>query len=115
MSEDNQLLLVLITAPDLTTGRILAKAMLSRKIAACVNIIPGVVSLYEWEDDQQEDEEVLLLVKTRDELLEKDLIPLVHELHPYDLPEIIGLPITKGSQSYLDWLLRGTSGEQESA
>ena len=114
MTEGNQLLLVLITAPDLPTGRTLAKALLSGKIAACVNIIPGLASLYEWEGDLQEDDEVLLLVKTREELLTSDLIPLVHELHPYDLPEIIGLPITMGSQPYLDWLLRGTSGKQDS-
>jgi periplasmic divalent cation tolerance protein len=113
MSEDKHPLLVLITAPDLAAGRSLAKALLARRIAACVNIVPGLVSLYNWENELHEDQEVLLMVKTRDGLLESDLIPLVQELHPYDLPEIIGLPITKGSPSYLDWIIRSTSGRQE--
>ena len=74
-----------------------------------MNIVPGLVSLCEWEE-----KEVLLLEKIGDELLQNDLILLVYELHPFDLPKIIGLPITKGSQSYLDWILRGTSGKQNS-
>jgi periplasmic divalent cation tolerance protein len=102
--------LVLVTAPDLETARILAKALVTSKIAACVNISPGLVSIYSWEDELQEDQEVLLLVKTRQNLIKNQLIPLVHELHPYDLPEIIALPIQGGSQAYLQWICDETGG-----
>lgn len=111
MEGKETLLLVLTTAPDLKTARDLAKALVTRKIAACVNISPGLVSVYSWEEALQEDEEVLLLIKTRGGLLESQLIPLIHELHPYDLPEIIALPILAGEKNYLDWVLKGTSGE----
>lgn len=104
-------LLVQITAPDLETARHLARALVSRKIAACVNISPGLRSIYFWEGALQEDEEVLLLVKTRGGILERGLIPLVLEIHPYHLPEIIALPIVGGSQDYLDWIREETAGD----
>jgi len=111
MDEKEPLLLVLITAPDIETAERLARALVTRKIAACVNLSPGLVSVYSWEEALQEDEEVLLMVKTREGLFENQLIPVIHELHPYDLPEIIALPIIGGSQEYLDWIQEETSGD----
>jgi periplasmic divalent cation tolerance protein len=109
--EKGPLVLVLITAPDLAIAKKIAKALVAGKIAACVNIVPGLISIYTWEGEQEEDQELLLMVKTREELLEEQLIPLVQDLHPYDLPEIISLPIKGGSQSYLDWMREETSGD----
>lgn len=111
MDPQNPLQLVLITAPDLETARRLAQALVRSKIAACVNISPGLVSIYHWEGALQEDQEVLLIVKTREAHVESRLIPLVHELHPYDLPEIISIPIQGGSQDYLDWIREETEGD----
>ena len=111
MNLKDPLLLVVITAPDLETARSMARELVNRKIAACVNISPGLISIYNWEDALQEAQEILLLVKTRQELLDSRLIPLIHELHPYDLPEIIALPIQGGSQEYLDWIRQETGGD----
>jgi periplasmic divalent cation tolerance protein len=111
MDEKDHLLLVLITAPDLEIAQKIARALVTNKIAACVNISPGLLSIYSWEEKLQEDEEVLLLVKTRKELVESHLLPLIHDLHPYDLPEIISLPIVGGSQSYLNWIREETGGD----
>lgn len=110
MNKKDRLLLVLITAPDLGIAQKIARALVENKIAACVNISPGLLSIYSWEEKLQEDEEVLLMVKTREELLEDHLLPQVHDLHPYDLPEIISLPIVGGSQAYLKWVQEETIG-----
>ena len=111
MDGKDPLLLVLITAPDLETARKLARILVTQKIAACVNLSLSLVSVYSWKESLHEDEEVLMIVKTREELLEDKLIPLVQEFHPYDLPEIISLPIGGGSQAYLDWIREETLGD----
>ena len=109
--EKDPLVMVLITAPDLAIAKKIARALVAGKIAACVNIVPGLISVYTWEGEQEEDQELLLMVKTREGLLEEKLIPLVQDLHPYDLPEIISLPINGGSRSYLNWIQKETSGD----
>ena len=108
MDDKDTLLLVLITAPEMETALNLARALTNAKIAACVNISPNLLSIYPWKGSLQQDEEVLLLVKTREGLLASHLIPLINQLHPYDLPEIIALPIVSGSQAYLKWLRQET-------
>lgn len=100
---------VLITAPSKEVGAMIARALLEAKLAACVNIISSVSSLYTWEGEVCEEEEVLLIVKTKEELLEKALIPAVEELHPYKMPEIIALPIVMGAKHYLEWIGEATS------
>jgi periplasmic divalent cation tolerance protein len=110
MVDKDPILLVLITAPDLETAQSLARELVAKKVAACVNISPGITSIYSWKGQVEEDQEVLLLVKTREGLLKDQLIPLVQDLHPYDLPEIISLPITGGSQAYLQWIRDETGG-----
>ena len=77
------------------------------KKAACVNIIPGVRSLFWWEGKVEEADEHLLIVKTRAALF-PEVTRIVKSLHSYDVPEIIALPITDGNQDYLDWLGRET-------
>lgn len=97
-------IVVLITAPSEEVGRGIAQALLDNKLAACVNIVAPINSLYLWQGDINDDEEVLLIVKSRAELFEQGLIPTVKEVHPYDVPEIIALPILLGDQDYLDWI-----------
>ena len=97
-------IVVLITAPSKEVGRQVAEALLEKKLAACVNIVAPINSLYIWQGETCDDEEVLLIVKSRDEIFEDRLIPAVKAVHPYDVPEIIALPVLLGDQDYLDWI-----------
>ena len=96
--------IVLITAPDAEVGRRLGRALVEERLAACVNLVPGVRSIYRWQDGIEEDAEVLLIVKTRQERCEA-LAARVEALHPYDLPEVVVLPIEGGGARYLSWIL----------
>lgn len=100
--------IVLITAPSPETGEKIAQELLAQKLAACINIIPQIQSLYTWQGSLRNDTEVLLIVKTRADLLEEHLIPAVQALHPYQVPEIIALPILGGLSSYLEWIEQST-------
>jgi periplasmic divalent cation tolerance protein len=93
---------VLITTPRGEGARI-AKFIVERRLAACVNVVPGVTSFYWWEGKLVEDGEELLVVKTVDNLVER-LIEEVKKNHPYTVPEIISLPIEEGNADYLEWL-----------
>jgi periplasmic divalent cation tolerance protein len=96
-------IVVLSTVPDTDTGRRIARAILERRLAACVNISGPLESLYWWEGKIQQDPEHLLVIKTREELFPA-LEEAVRSLHPYDVPEIIALPVRQGSSAYLDWI-----------
>jgi len=94
---------VLATAPDARVAERLGRTLVQERLAACVNLLPGVRSIYRWKGELQEDSEVLLLVKTRKELLQA-LVHRLGDLHPYELPEVLALPVTGGSEPYLRWL-----------
>lgn len=81
----------------------LAKKIVETNLAACVNVLPTVESHYKWEGKINCDKESLLIVKTTEKQVEP-LIQFVKENHPYDVPEIIALPITEGLPAYLDWI-----------
>ena len=100
---------VLITAPDSETGVRLARSLVDERLAACVNLVPGVRSVYRWEGSVRDDAEVLLVVKTRADRLEA-LAARVGELHPYDVPEVLALPAVGGSEAYLAWVREESSG-----
>lgn len=106
MAEES--LLVLCTAPDAETGARLARGLVQERLAACANLIPGLRSFYTWEGEVQDDAEVQLLVKTRRGRLD-EIERWLSDNHPYDVPEIIALPITGGSNAYLDWLQNETN------
>jgi periplasmic divalent cation tolerance protein len=101
---DKEYIIVLITTPSMEVGEKIAVALLEKKLAACVNMMAPIFSLYTWEEEINRDDEVLLIVKSRADLFESDLIPVVQAVHPYDIPEIIALPILMGSANYLAWI-----------
>jgi periplasmic divalent cation tolerance protein len=86
----------------------LARALVERRLAACVNVVPGVVSHYRWQGELQRDEERLLVIKTRAERIEA-LRDALRELHPYELPELVAFEISAGSPEYLKWLDDGVA------
>jgi len=101
---------VLITADEAEAQRI-AELLLNRRKAACVNIVSGVKSLFWWQGKLDGAVESLLIVKTRAALL-PEIIELVREVHSYQVPEIIALPIIDGSADYLEWLDSETGQER---
>lgn len=96
-------IVVFITAADAEEARLIADVLLQQKKAACVNIVPGLSSLFWWRDKIDSAKESLLIVKTRASLLD-EIVKLVKEIHSYDNPEVIALPIVGGSDDYLEWL-----------
>lgn len=95
--------LVLVTAPNLTTARKLARAALGAKLVACANLVPRLESHYWWQGKLERSNEVLLVLKTRRTRLAA-LEKLVLSQHPYDTPEFLALPLSAGTDRYLDWL-----------
>ena len=105
----DKFIVVLITAPTPQVGEQIATALVEERLAACVNILPDVSSVYAWKGDVHKNQEVLLVVKTREQLFRDHLVPAVQAVHPYEVPEIIALPIVMGLGGYLDWIQDETS------
>jgi periplasmic divalent cation tolerance protein len=92
-----------VTMPDAEQAQTLARALVDEELAACVNIVPGVRSIYRFEDKVHEEDEVLCLVKTHPALFDR-LRDRILELHPYDVPEILAFNVHDSSRAYIDWL-----------
>lgn len=103
-AEAAQFRVALTTVGSLEEGRGMAHVLVERRLAACVNLIPKLTSVYRWKGAIEEAEEVLLVMKTTKERL-ADLEAAMRELHPYEVPEFLVLPVESGSQPYLAWLL----------
>jgi len=101
--EQHNYIVVFITARDTEEAQKIAKSLLKRRQAACVNIVPEVDSHFWWQDKLDSAKESLLIVKTKDTLL-PDIVKSVKKIHSYSIPEITALPIIGGNQEYLDWL-----------
>lgn len=101
---NSEYVVALITAPSNEVAKSIIDKLLQEKLAACVNIVSPISSFYVWEGKICDDSEVLLICKTRADLFQNEFISAVKSVHPYDVPEIIALPILMGSQSYLDWI-----------
>jgi periplasmic divalent cation tolerance protein len=99
---------VFITVPTQEVGSQIARALVGSKLAACVNILPGISSVYSWQGAIQQDDELLLVAKTRTTLFDQ-LAAAVKKIHPYDVPEVIALPILTGSKEYLAWINQETA------
>jgi periplasmic divalent cation tolerance protein len=100
-------LVVLVTASSKEEGVRMADCLVSQRLAACVNIIPGIESIYRWEGRIARDEEVLLLIKTTAERF-PELELQVKQLHSYSVPEVVAVEIKQGSSAYLKWLRDST-------
>lgn len=94
---------MLITASSEDEGAKIARALVEARLAACVNIAKDVRSIYTWQGKIEDESEVLMVVKTQKNLFDA-LLSKVKELHSYTVPEVIALPIIKGSEDYLKWL-----------
>jgi len=99
---------VLVTVPDAECGEKIARALVDGRLAACVSRLGPIRSLFRWEGKVDAADEHLLLIKTRRELFDR-LCALVTKLHPYQVPEIVQLPIAAGAPAYLRWLASETS------
>ncbi|MFB3819172.1 MAG: divalent-cation tolerance protein CutA [Candidatus Methylomirabilales bacterium] len=100
-------IVVLITCPSAAVGEKIGQALVEARLAACVNVVPRITSIYRWEGKVVRDREVLLLVKTRPARFAA-LRRHVVALHPYSVPEIIALPLRAGLPAYLDWIAQAT-------
>jgi periplasmic divalent cation tolerance protein len=98
-----QALVAFTTLPDRNKALVLARVLVDEKLAACVNVVPGVTSVYRWQGKIEEDGEVLCVIKTSRARFAK-LKQRLKSLHPYEVPELIALPISDGSAAYLRWL-----------
>lgn len=96
-------LIVYCTCPDQGSADTLAAALVEARLAACVSRLPGATSTYRWQGELRSDSEVLLMIKTTSQRFAA-LEALTLELHPYDVPELIAVPIERGHRPYLDWL-----------
>ena len=94
---------VLTTTPSMEVARALSHKLVQANFAACVNIIPQTTSVYKWKNKVEEEIEVLLVVKTKSELI-SDVIKFVKDNHPYEVPEVIILGIKDGYEKYLGWI-----------
>lgn len=100
---ETEALIVLSTFPSEEQARQIGAVLVERQAAACVNLISGLTSIYRWKGKLQQDTEVLAIIKTTRDALVR-LEELIDELHPYEVPEFIALPVENGSLSYLNWL-----------
>ncbi|MBS7658257.1 MAG: divalent-cation tolerance protein CutA [Candidatus Bathyarchaeia archaeon] len=100
-------IVVFITCQNINEAKRIAETLLSKRLAACVNISSQIESLYWWKDKIEESKECLLIVKSKTTLLNK-LINEVKSIHSYELPEIIALPIIGGNTDYIKWLNQET-------
>lgn len=100
-------LLVLTSLPDADQARALARLLIERRLAACVNILAPCRSVYRWQGEIEEAEEVPVLIKTTDARY-PDLETAIRQNHPYELPEIVAVPLARGLPAYLDWIAAET-------
>jgi periplasmic divalent cation tolerance protein len=105
----SEVVVVLVTAPNEEAAERIARALVDERLAACVNLVGPIRSIYRWEGAVHEDAERLLVAKTRRSLL-GHVAARVRELHDYDVPEVLALPVAGGSEAYLAWLLAATDG-----
>jgi periplasmic divalent cation tolerance protein len=105
-----QALLVLTNLSDVASAQMLARTLVAQRLAACVNILPVVQSVYRWNDAVEEAAEVTLLIKTTT-VRYAELEQAIGALHPYALPEVIAVPVSAGLPAYLGWIAQETRKE----
>ncbi|GMQ88340.1 MAG: divalent-cation tolerance protein CutA [Gammaproteobacteria bacterium] len=103
MSNADDIQIVFCTVPDPDSGQRIAVHLVECRLAACVNLLPGIKSVYRWKDEICTDSESLLMIKSRAADY-TDVENAIRRLHPYELPEIIAVPLSNGLPGYLDWV-----------
>lgn len=96
------------TVPNDFSANLIASTLVDENLAACVNIVPSITSIYKWEGSVQTDSELLLIIKTQQSKF-NDVEKRIKELHENSIPEIIAVPIIKGSEEYQNWIIKETS------
>ena len=106
MPKDNYII-VLNTCNSTEIASLISETLVTKKLAACVNIVNGIESVYQWQGKIEHDKEILLIIKTRQSLFSK-VQNAIQELHNYELPEIIAVSIEAGEKHYLNWIQSAT-------
>jgi periplasmic divalent cation tolerance protein len=104
----SELVVILCTTPDEATAEKLGRGLVEAHLAACVNAISGVKSFYRWQGKLEADAEIQLVIKTRSERFD-EVTAWLKANHPYEVPEIVALPVEKVSERYLEWVVGETS------
>lgn len=107
-----EVIMVISNLPDRATAERIADALVTEGVAACVNILAGCTSVYRWEGKLNHTDEVPLLIKTTRAAYPR-LEAVLRKLHPYELPELIAVPVTAGLPEYLDWVAQETISKKE--
>lgn len=107
--EGPRLHVLLSTIPDIESGARLARTLVEESLAACVNLVPGVRSIFRWEGAIEDASEVLMVMKASADAIPA-LISRVEALHPYDVPEVLALEVADGAESYLEWVEAASGG-----
>jgi periplasmic divalent cation tolerance protein len=102
-AQTDEYIMVYCTCPSEQVATEIGKALVREQLAACVNVVPGITSIYSWKGNMEQDIESLALIKTRLSCF-KALQKLVVELHPYELPEVVAVRISDGLPEYLQWI-----------
>jgi periplasmic divalent cation tolerance protein len=105
---ESTIAVVLVTAPSAQVAELLVRSVVEERLAACGNIVPGVVSIYRWQGAVQRDDEVFITFKTPSAATDR-LMRRVQELHPYDVPEIVVLPVADALPAYAQWVVESCS------
>lgn len=113
MKTTDEFCLILCTCPDIELAKCLAERLVSERLAACVNLFPGVLSVYAWEGEIEKTQEVQLFIKTQAQCCDA-IFDFMKAHHPYEVPELLRIPISGGSESYLAWIKDGVGVPQES-
>ncbi|MGD2119820.1 MAG: divalent-cation tolerance protein CutA [Chromatiales bacterium] len=101
-------IIIYCTCPDIATAEKISRQLVEAKLAACVNMLPGVTSIYAWQGKIEQSAEVLLLIKSVQERFVQ-ISALIEDIHPYELPELIAVSIMDGLPGYLDWIKQCTT------
>ena len=104
----NDPIIILTTVSSKKEAELIGSKLIDKELAACVNIIPNIKSIYRWEGKINKDSEYLLIIKTV-KRAEEDVFENIRKLHSYNTPEMISIPITGGEKSYLNWLSKSVT------
>jgi periplasmic divalent cation tolerance protein len=110
MADEDRVVLIYTTFPTLDDAKRVGEALVAGRLAACVNMFPGMISIFEWKGAREEANEVAMIIKTRRARID-DVLAETKRLHPYELPALLVLPTEGGSAEYCGWIVSATGGE----